>query len=150
MSEAVFAYEPEPRTSTVWDAALGLGGRTGLDRLDRIQEGLPVVAFQRFADASGVSRETLAKAIHVSLRTVQRRGESGGRLDPAPSERLVRLAELYERASDLMGGDALARHWMQAPRDVFEDRTPFELGGSELGAREVEDLLLRIEHGVFY
>ena len=148
--DAVFSYTPDPPRPTAWEAALGLEGSSSLARMRKAQSGLPVSAFHRFARTSGVSREALARAIHVSLRTVQRRDESGGRLDPGPSERLVRLAELYARASDVIGDDALARQWMQTPRDAFGGRTPFELAGSELGAREVEDLLLRVEHGVFY
>jgi putative toxin-antitoxin system antitoxin component (TIGR02293 family) len=146
--DPLFSHTPGPPRRTTWEAALGLERASGLARMARAQSGLPVAAFDRFAKASGVSRAALARAIRVSLRTVQRRGEAGERLDPASSERLVRLADLYARAADVIGDDDLARQWMLTPRDVFEDRSPFELAGSELGAREVEDLLLRVEHGV--
>jgi putative toxin-antitoxin system antitoxin component (TIGR02293 family) len=150
MSSAVFSYTPNLPQPSAWEKALGLEGSSGLARIGKVQDGLPVTAFHRFADTSGVSREELASAIHVSLRTVQRRSETGGRLDAGPSERLVRLADLYSSAAEIIGDDTLARQWMRTPRDVFGGRTPFELAGSELGAREVEDLLLRVEHGVFY
>lgn len=150
MSDAVFDYIPTPAQATVWEAVLGLKGSSNLELLDEVQAGLPASVFNRFAEAAGVSRDALAKALQVSLRTVQRRAEAGENLDPAPSERLVRLANLYAHAADVVGDDTLARQWMQTPRLVFGDRTPFELAGSELGAREVEDLLLRVEHGVFY
>ena len=150
MGDAVFDFTPEPPQVSMWDAALGIAGRSGLARMGKANEGLPVASFGRFAETSGVSREALAKAIRVSLRTVQRRQETDGRLDPAASERLVRLADLYAHAAKVIGDDALARQWMQTPRDVFDDRTPFEMAGSELGAQEVDNLLLRVEHGVFY
>lgn len=150
MSDAVFSYTPQLVRPTSWEEALGLESSSGLDRLQQVQQGLPAVAFHRFAVASSVSLEELARAIHVSLRTVQRRNESGERLDAGPSERLVRLAELYSHAAAIIGDDDLARQWMQTPREAFGGQTPFELAGSELGARLVDDLLLRVEHGVFY
>ena len=150
MSDTVFTYTPTQSRPTAWEAALGLRNGSNLERISEAQTGLPADAFQNFAETAGVTREALAKAVHVSVRTVQRRGEAGERLDPGPSERLVRLADLYARASETIGDDALARQWMQTPREIFGGLTPFELAGSELGAREVEDLLLRIEHGVFY
>ena len=150
MSDARFTYVPTTPQPTTWETALGLKRSSSLELIRKVQAGLPAGAFNRFAEAIGVPRDTLAKAIHVSVRTVQRRGEAGERLDPGPSERLVRLADLYARASQVIGDDTLARHWMQTPREVFGGKTPLELASSELGAREVEDLLLRVEHGVFY
>lgn len=150
MTDASFSFTPQPPRPTAWETVLGLASSTSLELIHRVNEGLPAAAFNRFAEAIGMPRDALAKAIRVSVRTVQRRDEAGEPLDPGPSERLVRLALLYERASRLIGGGSLARQWMQTPREVFEGQTPFELAGSELGAREVEDLLLRLEHGVFY
>ena len=79
-----------------------------------------------------------------------RRKEAGKPLDSAVSERLVQLAELYKKVEEVIGSAQLARQWMKMPRAVFKDRTPFELETTELGACEVEDVLLRVEHGVFY
>ena len=150
VSSAVFRYTREPPRSTAWEAALGLTSRSRMARMSVAQAGLPTAAFERFAKVSSVPREALATTLHVTLRTVQRRQDDTGRLSAHASERLVRLAELYARASEVIGSDALAKQWMQTPREVFGGRTPFGMAGSELGAREVEDLLLRVEHGVFY
>lgn len=150
MGYALFSFTPQPLQPSSWEATLGLESLVGMERLERVQRGLPVQAFQRFSEASGVSREALANAIHISLRTIQRRSETDARLAPGPSERLVRLADLYAHAAAVLGDDALAAQWMQTPRAVFGGRKPFDLAGSELGAHEVEDLLLRIEQGVFY
>lgn len=81
--------------------------------------------------------------------TIARRKEAERSLDRAASERLVRLALLYRRASEVFGDEDLAKQWMQTPREVFGGKTPFELAASEIGVQEVEDLLLRAEHGVF-
>jgi putative toxin-antitoxin system antitoxin component (TIGR02293 family) len=41
-----------------------------------------------------------------------------------------------------------AREWLRSPQVGLDNRVPFVLMETEAGAREVEDLLLRIEHGV--
>ena len=148
--DAVFNFTSPPAEPNVWDAALGLAQSAPLERIRTVRSGLSAAAFDQFGEAAGVSREDLAKAVGISLRTVQRREEAGTPLDPGPSERLVRLAELYALATQVVGDEALARRWMQTPRPVFGGQTPFELAHSELGAREVEHLLHRVEHGVFY
>lgn len=148
--DSVFTYTPDQPRASVWESALGIEGTSGLARMSQAQNGIPVASFDRFAEAIDVSREALAQTLHVSLRTVQRRREAGARLGPGASERVVRLADLYAHASKVIGDDDLARQWMQTPRDVFGGKTPFEMAGSELGAQEVDSLLHRVEHGVFY
>lgn len=150
MDVTAFRYEDEPLRQSVWEAALGLGRASELARMEEARNGLPATSFRRFVAAAGITGEELAKTIHLSLRTVQRRAEEGERLGQVPSERLVRLADLYSLAADVIGDDSAARRWMQTPREIFGNRTPLEMAGSELGARQVEDLLLRVEHGVFY
>ena len=148
--DAIFDFTPPPVQPSIWDAALGLAQSAPLERIRTVRAGLSAAAFDQFSKAAGVTREDLAKAVGLSLRTVQRREEVGLPLDPGPSERLVRLAELYALATQVIGDEASARRWMGTPRPVFGGQTPFELAHSELGAREVERLLHRVEHGVFY
>ncbi len=148
--KAVFDFIPLPVEPSAWEAALGLAQAAPLSRIRAVQAGLSAAAFDQFSKVTGVTRENLARAVGISLRTVQRREEAGVPLGPGPSERLVRLAELYAQATQVTGDEALARRWMQTPRPVFGGQTPFELAHSELGAREVEGLLHRVEHGVFY
>ena len=42
-----------------------------------------------------------------------------------------------------------AHRWLKEPQRGLGNRTPLSLLGTEAGAREVEDLLGRIEYGVF-
>lgn len=150
MSQMTFSYEPSPPSVSSWEAALGLQDGSRLELIAQVQQGLPAAAFDRFSDLVGLSREALARALDTSTRTITRRKEAGKPLDRTTSERLVRLAGLYGRAAEVIGDELLARQWMQTPRAAFAGKTPFEMAQTELGAREVEDLLLRVEHGVFY
>jgi putative toxin-antitoxin system antitoxin component (TIGR02293 family) len=65
------------------------------------------------------------------------------------SERLFRLACLYDKAVEVFEDPQMARKWLKEPSWALGDVTPLRYADTELGAQEVEDLLGRIEHGVF-
>lgn len=113
--------------------------------IEGLQEGLPVEALDRAQEMLGITRETLAKVLHASVRTLARRKV----LAAVESEKLFRLTELFQRAVQVVGGAAEARRWFSSPKKALGGRTPLEYMVSDLGAREVENLLGRIEHGVF-
>jgi len=78
------------------------------------------------------------------------RRKASGRLTADESEKLLRLSSTFENTLDLFEGNrrqALA--WLSSPKKEFEDQTPLEYSRTEVGAREVEDLIGRLEHGVF-
>ena len=64
-------------------------------------------------------------------------------------ERLFRIARLYDKAVELFEDPQMARKWLKEPSWALGDVIPLQYADTELGAQEVEDLLGRIEHGVF-
>ena len=66
-----------------------------------------------------------------------------------PSEtRLYRFARLFALAEEVLEDKEQARDWLRSPQVGLNNRTPLDLMRTEAGAREVESLLVRIEHGV--
>ena len=62
----------------------------------------------------------------------------------------MRASRVFERAVDLFEGDApAATRWLRTPQAGLGGRKPLELASTDVGAREVEDLIGRLEHGVF-
>ncbi len=128
---------------------LGLKTQNTLELIGRVEAGLPFSAFESLQRAIGLPASQLAATIVLPASTLARKKKSG-QLSSAQSERLVRLARLTEAAIELFEGDTdKARQWMKAPRAVLGDKTPLEMASTELGAREVENLILRLEDGVF-
>ena len=116
--------------------------------LARIRRGLPMAEFETVRDMLGISAEDLASHLAMSRSTLVRRRKSG-RLDPLESDRLVRFARLYARAREVMGDSPAARDWLRMPARALGFVSPLEFSETETGGREVENLLGRIEHGVF-
>ncbi len=113
---------------------------------ERIEAGLPFNALSAFLE--GQDRDAVLDALRISKRTHDRRREQG-RLLPAESDRFYRLVHLYGLAADVLGSEDAGRTWMTAPARALDGRTPLETVRNDAGARQVEDLLLRIEYGVY-
>jgi putative toxin-antitoxin system antitoxin component (TIGR02293 family) len=114
----------------------------------RVRGGLPMQEFQSARAMLALSEERLADLLGMSRATLHRR-KKAGHLDRAESDRLVRYVRVFARASEALGGEAGARSWLSAPALAFVGETPLDYCDTEIGAREVEALLLRLEHGVF-
>lgn len=129
--------------------SIGLDLGSTDDLIARLKRGLPPSAFDRLKDELDLAADALADLTGVSTRTLARRKKRAEPLAPATSERLLRLARLYEIATDVLGDEDEARQWLKAPNAALGGHTPLDYADTELGAREAEDLLGRIAHGVF-
>lgn len=116
--------------------------------VDRVRDGLEMAEFYTLQEILGITEERLAGLLGISRATLHRRKKSGT-LDRAESDRLVRFARLLSHASAALGGIEGARSWLVAPALAFHGECPLDFADTEVGAREVEALLGRLEHGVF-
>lgn len=117
---------------------------------ERIKAGLPVKEFDTLREYLGLTVETLAKKVGVSAATLSRRRQRRQPLDPGHSDRLIRFARLFRLAVDLYDGDeSAARTWLTAPARALGGQTPLDFADTEVGAREVETLIGRLEHAVY-
>jgi len=142
----------EQHTIEVMGGPKNLGGavRNQIDLAERITQGLPRSAALAVRRRLGLTEEELAAGLGVSAKTLQRQAKDAvARLKPAQSDRLYRLARVAAFAEDVFENRERAHRWLREPQRGLGNRAPLELLGSEAGAREVEDLLGRIEYGVF-
>ncbi|MFN0067081.1 MAG: antitoxin Xre/MbcA/ParS toxin-binding domain-containing protein [Limisphaerales bacterium] len=109
------------------------------------RRGLPARSFARLCELLEVPREQLARVVQMPLRTLARRTL----LKPDESERILRIGRLYDRACEVLGSPEAARRWLARPSRALGGAAPLDHADTEPGAREVEDVLGRIEHGVF-
>jgi len=116
--------------------------------LRRVGEGLTYDAFEHLALNTALPREDLIALVQIPARTLSRRKDEG-RFRPAESDRLVRATRVFARAIALFEGDAEhARKWFVEPRTALGGASPLVYAATDAGAREVEDLIGRLEHGI--
>lgn len=122
----------------------------GVDHLIRqVERGFAFSALQTLGSQSGIAVSDLATLLGIPERTLARRRASG-RFTWEESERLLRIATVFENAVALFDGDVGgAVGWLTAPRKALSGETPLNYARTEVGAREVGNLIGRLEHGVF-
>lgn len=114
----------------------------------KVREGLSFASYERLLKAMALTNDAASELLQIPARTLSRRREEG-RLHADESDRLLRVARLFARVLELCEGDEdAARAWLISPAEGLGRATPLEYASTEVGAREVEALIGRIEHGI--
>ena len=126
-----------------------VGEMTSVTEMARaIRSGLPWAAFESLGRALAVSQSHLAGLLHIRPRTLSRRKDVG-RLGLMESDRLFRLARIFAHAVAVFESEEKARDWLETENRALGGEKPFELLDTDIGAQEVDDVLGRIEYGIF-
>lgn len=115
----------------------------------RVEEGLPVMEVVQFGKQAGYTSDELARLIQIPARTYARRVAAKAKLKVHEGERATRLMRIFDRAKQLFVTEKNVREWLQTELPALGWRTPIDYAQTEPGAREVENLIGRIEHGIF-
>ncbi|MGA8309476.1 MAG: antitoxin Xre/MbcA/ParS toxin-binding domain-containing protein [Terriglobales bacterium] len=124
---------------------LGRSLATDRDLREAIREGFPHAVLGELMQASGLTLKELAGALDLSIRSLQRRRR--GRLARFESDRLYRMARLMALARDTLGDGPRASRWLKRTNRALGGVAPLAAIDTELGARQVENLLGRIAYG---
>ena len=116
--------------------------------VQRIRKGLDFREFSALQDLLKIPEEALGKYLGMSNATLHRR-KKDGTFSQAESERLVRFTRLFGIALGVFTTEEAARTWLKTENPGTAGETPLSYADTEFGAREVENLLGRIDYGVF-
>lgn len=133
-----------------------LGGKPTLGRtvaneeelIGIVRSGLPHAALEAVMDLLALSADSISASLSLPKRTLARRKHQK-RLSVEESDRLLRLARVAAAALDTLGDAGKASDWLQKPNRALGNTTPLSRMDTDVGARQVERVLGRIEHGVF-
>jgi len=132
-----------------------LGGRQVLRRRvasiielsDAVAQGLPKSALRnavrRIFEDAGEQRRMMYRIVPEA--TFKRRRD---RLSSVESERTERLARVIATAEYVWEDRDSARRFLITPHPMLAGKAPLNASMTELGARQVEDLLAKILHGL--
>jgi putative toxin-antitoxin system antitoxin component (TIGR02293 family) len=122
--------------------------RSSLDWIAIVRAGLPAHALDALAERLELTRAEVAGALGIAERTLARR-RKGGVLSVEESAKIVRLARVARRATEVFEAAETAVDWLKQPNRALGGERPLDLLDTEIGAESVLDVLGRIEHGVF-
>ena len=114
----------------------------------QIQKGLRFSELQTLQNSLDLPFEQLAAKLCISRSTLHRR-KAAGRLSPDESDKVMRLSRLLDHAAKVFGDVEKARAWLKFPQVGLGGAVPLDYAQTEVGAREVDDLLGRIDYGVY-
>jgi putative toxin-antitoxin system antitoxin component (TIGR02293 family) len=123
-----------------------------IDVHEAISRGLPRAALMHLIGRVAVLRDpaALERAVGVSQRTVQRfKLAPDKKLSLEQSGRAWKFAEILAKATAVLGSQEEAEDWLKRPAMALDQRRPIDLLATPAGVQLVEDLLGRIQYGVY-
>jgi len=133
---------------TVEKKTLSAKAKHSSELIRKIQKGLRFSELETLQNSIALPFEQLAAKLAISRSTLQRR-KAAGRLSPDESDKVMRLSRLLEHATNVFGDIEKARAWLKFPQRGLGGAVPLDYAETEVGAREVDDLLGRIEYSVY-
>ena len=137
------------------DAAELLGGKKVLGRQKEpaklqqlIRLGLPYAALEALETRLALTHRDVLHVLGTAPRTLARR-KRGRQLSALESDRLYRLARIAQLAAATLGTVARARSWLARPNRALAGNTPLSMLDTEIGTRQIENVLARINHGMY-
>ena len=120
---------------------LHLQGTSSAELRDAVRQGLPFSALEALTRQLEISPQQCSAILGIPPRTVARRKEAR-QLNAQESDRLY-------QAMDVLGSLEKARLWLKTPNRALGCDRPLDLLDTEIGARQVEEVLLRLNYGIF-
>ena len=96
----------------------------------------------------GYSEEEIFSLV-VPKRTLARRKAANEALTIEETDKALRLERIAVQAERVFGEPEKAHRWLRKAKRELHGETPLAYLSSEAGARAVEEMLFRIEHGIF-
>ena len=88
-------------------------------------------------------------ALVVPKRTLARRKAANEPLTVEETDKALRLERIAVQAERVFADADKAHRWLRKAKRELNGETPLAWLASEAGARVVEEMLFRIEHGIF-
>jgi len=121
--------------------------RSFLDLRKAVYKGIPYSSYESLRRQLHATHSELAALLLIAPRTLQRRKEKR-RFTSEESDRILRLARIFACSIQVFGDREKAVHWLKSSIPALGRVSPWSLLDTDIGARNVEDLLGRIEFGV--
>ena len=122
-----------------------------LTRIAHVREGVPVAHAVKVMRAWSIPVARFAKVLGVSERQWSRTRSATSKavLSPVASDRLMRVVQVFEHAKTIFDKQSEAVRWFVTSNPALSGEAPLLLLDTDAGVREVDDVLTRLEFGVY-
>lgn len=119
-----------------------------LDLISLSKSGLATKEVSALAERLELPVKEMVRLLTLSQRTFHRRNPDE-RLDQVASERLLLLAQLADHGYDVFDDQGKFNRWLRRPLRILGDQRPLDILDTSQGIRLIDNLLGRIEYGVY-
>ena len=114
--------------------------------LRHIEQGIPAIQ-ARELEEFGLTRDDIRTIIPD--RTLDRRISARQNLTLDEADGIARLLRVIAAARKLFENDDRADQWLRSPNPALSGAVPIRLARTDVGGRAVEQVLGRLEYGIY-
>lgn len=123
--------------------------RSEFDLISLSNEGITKASLDALIGHLGISKKAFSENIlDASVKTLERK-KSTDKLDKRTSSHVIEIAKVVEHAFEVFEDEEKVKRWLNTPNRALNDIKPIDLFYLPTGLGMVNDILGRIEHGVF-
>jgi putative toxin-antitoxin system antitoxin component (TIGR02293 family) len=111
------------------------------------RNGITKKEFLEIRNITGLSAVIFASATHLTARTIERK-KSNEKISPEASERAILIGKLYYSGEKIFGDREKFLQWMERPNFELEGKKPKDMLDTITGIGLVDDIFVRIQHGM--
>lgn len=141
---APFLPPSPPSSLAQW---LGLSAANELDLHKLVTKRLPTSLVASLRAHGLTEKET--SAFVIPRRTLAHRVAAQEPLTVEESDRLLRVARVLALAETVFGSREKAWRWLRKEKHELDERKPIDILDTDIGARLIEEMLYRIDDGIF-
>lgn len=123
--------------------------RTDFDIIRASETGITKASVDELSRSIGVSKKDMAEEIlNISIKTLERKDPSD-KLDKKISSHSLEVARLMQHAYEVFEDEEKARLWLNHANRALNGVAPVHLLDTMTGINMVNDILTRIEEGIY-
>ncbi len=129
-------------------AQVGHTVNSDIDLIHITRTGLPKSVVVTVSAILGISMEKMSSLLHVSHRTIQRKGDHE-LLNVYSTEQILEIATVISRGIEVLGTIDNFTKWLHKEIRALNYKKPIDYLDTSFGAQLIKDILGKIEHGIY-
>ncbi|SDM36518.1 type II RES/Xre toxin-antitoxin system antitoxin [Pedobacter antarcticus] len=148
------AHKKKIRTPGISDLlggalSLGISIKNYYDLILLSRTGISKASAESVISFTGMSKKRFVEDIlNLSIKTLERK-QADDKLDKRTSSLVIEVARVLEHTYQVFDDKEKVQRWLSKPNNALHGETPLSLFSTPTGIGMVEDVLTRIEEGVY-
>ena len=122
---------------------------SGFDIISLGQEGITKASLESLITHIGIAKKNFIENIlNLSVKTIERK-KASDKLDKRTSSHVIEITKVVEHAFQVFEDEDMVQKWLNTPNRALNNFKPVELFDMPTGILMVDQILGRIEEGVY-